>query len=217
MEEIIEMDLFPELGENEILHLFAVIKQRNISQITIVPVIHPYLRYEVGLEQYIKTLNTMTKNEKLHKIVEFLSTSYSPEKQSFESGEIANAFIPELSIYEVNDLCEILIANEDVRDVSTSQSFQKSMMEVLVITRTHNAYHNKRYLEEDKDFSVPIYQNISARNVIVGNVSGTAIHEDNSTTTINDKEKQKWLNILYWIIGALVGLTILYTFIKGLV
>ena len=96
---------------------------------------HYYLKYNPGLEQYIKTLSTMTKNEKLHKIVEFLSTKYSLEKQSFESGEIAKAFIPELSIYEVNDLCGILITKGDVADVTTTESDLKSMVAVSVTTK----------------------------------------------------------------------------------
>lgn len=204
--QLVQRDLFPELGENEILHLFAVIKQRGISQVTVIGKYKVYLRYEVGLEQYIKTLNTMTKNEKLHKIVEFLSTSYSPEKQSFESGEIAKAFIPELNIYEINDLCGILIANDDVYDVTTNESDAKSMVAVLVTTKTHNAYHNKRYLnEEEKQFVIPSNQNIfNVHNLSYAgrDINGKIEQEVKSESSKKVNGKPKWLKYLLWILGA---------------
>jgi hypothetical protein len=216
--EMIQRDLFPDIKLDEILYLFTVIKQKNILQITALGKFKIYLQYRLGLEDYVKNLKKMTNREKLHKIVEFLSTQYTPAKQSFDSGEIAKALDPELSIYEINSLLEKLISDEVVNDVTTDQSYLKDMMEVLVISKTRNAFHNKKYLqEEDEDFSLPTYQNISAKNVIVGNISGPVTQGDNSTKITNKtKGKTTLLNNIYWIIGALVGLTVLITFVLKL-
>ena len=65
--------------------------------------------------------------------------------------------------------------------------------------------------------SSPLIQNISGRNVIVGDISGTVTQKDNSKKTKSGKGKPNWLNILYWIIGILVGITILITFTKELI
>ena len=83
--------------------------------------------------------------------------------------------------------------------------------------KTHTVYHTKKYLEEDEQFTFPIHQNISGRNVIVGDISGTVTQKDNSKKTKSGKGKPNWLNILYWIIGILVGITILITFTKELI
>lgn len=216
---LIKRDLFPELDKDEIQHLIDVISNKRISQIDTIKGNHNYLKYRIGLEEYVKNLKKMTKKEKLHKIVEFLSTEYSKEKPSFDSGEIAKAFIPELSINEVNKLCTLLIAYDDVNDGTTDQSYSKNMMVIVVTPRTHSAYQTKKYLEEDEELgiSTPIHQNISGRNVIVGDISGTVTQEDNTKmkATIT-KGKPNWVNILYWIIGILVGITILITFIKSI-
>jgi hypothetical protein len=202
---LVKRDLFPELDENEILHLFDVIKHQGISQILIVEGNHHYLKYRVGLEDYIKGRKKITKKEKLHRIVEFLSTEKDKHnKSSFNSGEIAKAFSPELNIYEVNSLLEIIINNNDINQYSSKDITASRMLAVSVTNKTHTAYHTKKYLEEDEQFSIPINQNISGNNVIVGNVSGTAKQEVNTGTTTKGKGKPKWLKWLFWILGALV-------------
>jgi len=92
----------------------------------------------------------MKKSKKLHRILEFLSTESERQgKSSFNSGEIAKAFDSELSIYEINTLCKILIDNEDVRDATTGDELREKMIAVLIIAATHDAYHTKKYLKRD--------------------------------------------------------------------
>lgn len=214
---LIQRDLFPELDKDEIQHLIDVISNKRIPQLDTIKGNHNYLKYRIGLEEYVKNLKKMTKKEKLHKIVEFLSTEYSKEKPSFDSGEIAKAFIPELSINEVNKLCALIIANDDGIDGTTDQSYSKNMMVIVVTPRTHSAYKTKKYLEDDEELNIPIpiHQNISGRNIIVGDISGTVTQEDNTSVSTETK-RIPWLKVLYWIIGILVGLTIIITFIKSI-
>jgi hypothetical protein len=218
--EKIKGNLFPELELNVISDLFEEIWQWQIQPIHRFKYQHiPSLKYANGLEDYIKNRKRMIKKQKLHRIVEFLSTEKErQQKSSFDSGEIAKAFNPELSIYEVNSLCETLIANEDVRDVSTSQSHERSMLEVLVTTRTLTAYHTKRYLEEDEEIIIPIHHNISAKNVIVGDVAGTINQQDNSTiSTGMTNTKPYWLNKWYWVVTILVGIVTIVMIIINLI
>lgn len=212
----IKNGLFPDIEIGEFNNLFTRSLFAGIKPISVFLTgnVIDHIVYRDGLDEYVKNLKKMVKKEKLHRIVEFLSNG---NKGSYDSGEIAKAFSPELDFHEVNTLCRILINNEDVRDCTTKDESIKGMVAVLVINETHDAFHTKKYLEEDEEFTTPIQQNISATNVIVGNVSGTASQEDNSTKILNEKGKLPWLKILYWIIGVLVGLSILYTFIKGII
>lgn len=214
---LIQRDLFPVLDENEILHLIEVISYKRIQQLDIVKGNHLYLKYRIGLEDYVKNIKKMTKKEKLHRIVEFLSVeSKKLNKSSFVSNEIAKAFNPELSISEVNSLCRIIVDNGDLKSWSDKDLTSIGMLGVIVIVETHDAYHNKKYLEEDEQVSIPFNQNIiTGDNIIMGNVSGTVTQEDNATVTTEAK-RIPWLKVLYWIIGILVGLTIIITFIKSI-
>jgi len=211
--QLVMRDLFPDLDENDVLHLFAVIKQRKIPQLIIIEGIRIYLKYALGLEEYIKSLKKMTKKEKLHRILEFICTENdSTRKSGFDSEEIAKAFIPELDIYEVNTLCKVLLDNGDVKDCTTMDEATKRMVAILVVTATHTAYHIRKYLEEDEQINFPFNQNISGTNVIVGDISGSVKQETNSNVATEIIEKPKWLKTLYWVIGILVGLSILVTF-----
>jgi hypothetical protein len=210
---LIQRDLFPELEVNDILDLFDVIQHKRIQQITIVEGNHKYLKYRVGLEEYVKSLKKMTKNEKLHRILEFICTENDKSRKSgFDSEEIAKAFTPEMNIYEVNALCKILLDNGDAKDCTTKDESAKRMVAILVVNATHNAYHTNKYLEEDEQFSIPINQNISGTNVIVGDITGYVKQEANSSVITEINEKPKWLKTLYWIIGILVGISVLITF-----
>jgi len=202
---LIKRDLFPALDENEILHLIEVIAHKRIPQVEIVTGNHQYLKYRVGLEDYVKNLKKMTKKEKLHRIIEFLSVeSKQHNKQSFDSGEIAKAFIPELDFHEVNTLCKILIGNEDLRNCSTGETLAKGMIDVLVISATYDAYYTKKYLEEDVQSNQPTNQNIvNAYNVVIGNVSGKVKQDSLSAGSKVYKGKPRWLKWLFWIIGLL--------------
>jgi hypothetical protein len=125
----IKKDLFPEFDLNKIEHLFNEIEKRRIYQITVAKGNRTYLKYKDGLEDYVKDLKKMTKKEKLHRIVEFLSTEKERlNKDSFNSGQIAKAFTPELDISEVNTLCRILISNRDVRDCTTKDESGMGMV-----------------------------------------------------------------------------------------
>lgn len=212
---LIKRDLFPNLEVNDILDLFDVIKHKRISQITIVEGNHHYLKYRVGLEDYIRNFKQMTKKEKLHRIVEFLSAENDRLKKSgFDSEEISKAFAPELDIYEVNTLCKILISNDDVRDCTTKDESARRMIAVLVINATHDAYHTKKYLEEDEPFNIPIRQNIvTGDKIIIGDISGNIIQTDNSSISAKTNDKPKWLKWTMWVIAILLGISGIITFL----
>jgi hypothetical protein len=192
--------LFPGLTFDEINEL---INKTQFEQVPLV-VTHlsetNYLTYRDGLEEYVEALKKKIKKERLHRIVEFLSTNVSHTKKEFDTCEIAKAFTPELDIYEVNRLCEIIISNDDAIKIETDQSYAKGTLIVIVTQRTHVAYKNKRYLRDDEQFTIPIHQNISAKYIAVDNNSSNIIHEDNSTITNNAKEKPTRLYKLYLMI-----------------
>jgi len=205
---IIKSELYPELELSEVENLFSEIKSNKFSKLNYwIEGNKYYLTHRPGLDEFVIEFKKMTKKGKLHRIVQFLSTEMDRlKKTGFNSGEIAKAFTPELDIYEVNTLCKILISNGDVRDCTTKDESRKRMIAISVINATHEAYYNKKYLEEDELFSVPINQNIvTGDNVIFGNVSGTVTQEDHSTVrTTKANGKPKWLKWLKLIIGILL-------------
>jgi hypothetical protein len=164
------------------------------------------------LKSMFLKLKKNVKKEKLHRILQFICIENDRTgKSGFDSGEIAKAFTPEMDIYEVNDLCRILLDNEDVKDGSTKYTFSNRMVAILVVNATHNAFHNKKYLEGDEEITSSFSQNITGTNIILGGVIRDVKQEANSTFL--SEEKPKWLEILYWVIGILVGLTIIITFL----
>jgi predicted transcriptional regulator len=201
-----------EMDRDDVLHINEMSGNRNLLFITDKG---RRLLFDGG---YVKTTLSMTKKQKLQRIVEFLSTENDRSRKSgFDSEEIAKAFTPELNIYEVNTLCKILLANGDVKDCTTKDESAKRMVAVLVINATHDAYHTNKYLEEGEELSMPINQNIiSGHNIIVGNTSGDIKQGDNSAITAKSEEKMNWLKWVYWIVGILVGLTVLIAFIKSI-
>lgn len=210
---LVQRDLFPFMSENEILHLFAVIKQRDIPQITVVPANHLCLKYERGLEQYIKSLDTKTEKEKLHRIVEFLTIeSEKQDKKLFESDEIAKAFIPELSIHEVNRLCRKIMNEEDVNDAPTDQAFNRNMLSIVVTPRTRSAYQSNKYLEIDEQVNTsinhPIF-NVHNLSYVGHDNSGKIEQEVKSESSKKVNGKPKWLKVLGWILAVLVAIAVI--------
>ena len=64
------------------------------------------------------------------------------------------------------------------------------MVAVFVINATHDAFHTKKYLEDDDEIvNVPINRNVLGQNVVVDNVSD-AIQENNASNTINSKKEK---------------------------
>jgi len=206
---------FPNLDVKEITNFLNEMRIQKIPVHFFKSSRIPSIQYRDGLEDYVNSLKKMNKKVKLHRIVEFLSTENDRlNKSSFDSGEIAKAFSPELSIYEVNTLFKILLSNDDVRDCTTKDELAKRMIAVLVINATHDAYHMKKYLEEDEQIIIPFNQNIvTGDNVIIGNNYGKIKQEDNSTDSTKAYGKPKWLKWLMWIIGILIGVSSLITFI----
>jgi hypothetical protein len=213
----IKNDLFPDLELNEFNSLLRSLVFMHIEPITIMKAGDDinYLIYRKGLEDYVKNLKQIEKREKLHRIIEFLSIeSEKLNKSSFDSEEIANAFTPKLDIYEVNTLCRMIINQGDLKGWSDKDLSAKGMVGVLVITETHDAYHTKKYLEEEEQFTIPIKESIiTGDNVIVGNISGDVNQVDHSANPTKVKGKVNWLKIFYWTISILVGLTVIVTFI----
>lgn len=205
----IKNELFTEMEMEEIFTLFHSIKYRRIQQITLAEVdgfpTESYLEYRVGLENYVFGLKDKVKKGNIHKILEFLCTESKDSKNSFDSEEIAKAFSPELNIYEVNRLCEVLIANGDVLNPKTDQSEAEDVLIILVTSRTRTAYHNKKYLLEEIQVGIPINPNVSASFTNIQNTSTpNIIQVDNAPNANNTKGKTTRLNILYWIIGIVV-------------
>lgn len=206
----IKNELFPNLTIEEIYTLIYSIKYRRIQPISLTisngDPRSSHIQYRDGLEEYVKNLKKMTKKVKLHRIVEFLSTNYSKEKPSFDSEEIAKAFIPELSINEVNSLCEIIIAKGDVIDGTTDQAYSQNMMIIVVTPRTRSAYQTEKYLQEDELIDNPIQQNIYHVNnlSVVGRDNiGKIQQEVKSESPKKTNGKPKWLKYFLWILGAL--------------
>lgn len=218
-ESLINCELFPGLELEKIKVLINEIKlNKNIPILVNENKQIQTLKYLNGLEDYVKNLKTMTKKEKLHRILEFITTENDKTRKSgFDSGEIAKAFTPEMNIHEVNALCKILLNNGDVKDCSTLESLGNKMVAVLVVNATHDAFHTNKYLEEEEQFSTPIRQNIiTGDNIIIGDISGSVKQVDNSRIPTKVKKRGKWLNWIYWIVGILVGITILIAFIKSI-
>lgn len=221
---LVKRDLFTNLSKDDILDLFEAIAQKKISQITIVRANHLGLKYRPGLEDFIKNYKKMTKKEKVHRILEFVcSENDRTRKSGFDSEEISKAFTPELDTYEVNILCKILIDNGDVKDCTTMDEARKRLVAILVINATHEAYHTKKYLEDEEPFSIPLNRNIiTGDNIIIGNVGGDVKQTDNTTKETTQKEqkeqkdKNNWLKLLYWVVGILVGITVIITFVLRL-
>jgi hypothetical protein len=199
-----------EMDRDDVLHINEMSGDRHILFITDKG---RRLLFEGG---YVKTLKQMTKKEKLHRIVEFLSTENDRTKKSgFDSGEIAKAFQPELDIYEVNTLCKILMNDGDVRDCTSKDQSARQEVAVLVINATHDAYHTNKYLEEDEPIYLTRSQNIiTGENVIVGNISGD-VKQGNKAVIPSNKNKIDRVQYIYWIVGILVGITALIMFIKN--
>jgi hypothetical protein len=218
-ESLINCELFPGLELEKIKVLINEIKlNKNIPILVNENKQIQTLKYLNGLEDYVKNFKTMTKKEKLHRILEFITTENDKTRKSgFDSGEIAKAFTPEMNIHEVNALCKILLDNGDVKDYSTLEFLGNKMVAVLVVNATHDAFHTNKYLEEEEQFSIPIRQNIiTGDNLIIGDISGSVKQVDNSTIPTKDKKRGKWLNWIYWIVGILVGITVLIAFIKSI-
>jgi len=207
---------FPSLDVKEITNFLNEMRIQKIPVHFFKSSRIPSIQYRDGLEDYVNSLKKMNKKVKLHRIVEFLSTQSSPTKPDFDSGEIAKAFIPELSLNEVNKLCAILIAKDDVMDGTTDQSYAKNMMIVVVTPRTRNAYLSKKYLEEDEQFDMPINQNIfNVHNLSYAgrDINGEIKQEVNPTLSKKANGKPKWLKWIFWI---LTGLAIIVGLIEGI-
>jgi hypothetical protein len=213
-ESLINSELFPGLELKKIKELINEIKlDKNIP--VLVNEINQVqsLKYLNDLDEYVKNIKKMTKKEKLHRILEFICTENDRTRKSgFDSGEIAKAFTPEMDIYEVNTLCKILLDNGDVKDCTSKDQSAVRMVAILVVRATHDAYHTRKYLEDDEPFTFPFQQNISGTNLIVGDISGNVKQEANTTANTETIEKPKWIRTLYWVVGILVGLSILITF-----
>ena len=218
------------ISPNMLRGTFPTLDVRNISsfldeiKILKVPVQNfssnriPSLKYRHGLEDYIENLKKELKKERLHRIVEFLSTNATQTKREFDTNEIAKAFDPELDIYEVNSLCEIILAKDDAFKIETDQSCAKGILILIVTDKTHLAYQNKRYLKDIDQFDIPIHQTISARNVIAGNNFGAIIQENQSAKIETRKAKglppwANWLIVIFTVLGAIaaiIGVIFLY-------
>lgn len=210
---LIKQYLFPDLELTEVKRLIACLIYKRIEPITIVQtgVDISYLNYRNGLEEYVKSLRKMNKREKLHWIVEFLSIENEIHKRSsLNTDEISKAFSPKLSIYEVNALCEILIADGVVKDCPSKEVSIKNMVEVLIIRKTHDAYHTKKYLNEDNEISPRINQNtVTGDNVVIGDNYGIIKQTDNFVSADKSSDKPKWLKWVGWVLAALFSFSAL--------
>lgn len=209
---LVKRDLFPEFDIDQILLLFDTIEKRNIVQLNVVKGNHYYLRHRLGLENYVQTLKQMKKKDKLHRLLEYLSIESKQLRKSFDSGELVHAFTPPLDIHEVNALCRILIDNKDVVDSTTKDASSKGMVTVTVINATHDAYHIRKYLEDDEQ-SQPTQQSyFKADNLILGNNYGEINQNDHAKVSFKQK-KNNWFKTTKGIIILLAAIVTIVTFI----
>jgi hypothetical protein len=211
----IKNDLFPDMEVDDFKSQFKNSLFVGIEPITV------FLRGNVidrficrdGLAEYVTNLRKEVKRQRLHKIVEFLCTNATDVKKSFDSEEIAKAFNPELSLYEANKLCEVLIANGDVNNATTDQSDLKDILILVVTSRTRTAYHNKKYLEEDEQIGIPVGQTVfSGDNIsIVRGSNFETIKQEDHSTKIGTKDKglptwANWLIVIFTILGSIAAI-----------
>lgn len=210
---LIQRDLFQDLSIDDIEILFE--EMHGIPGLTVMlGAAKPFLRYQLGLEHYVNDKKKMTKKEKLHRIVEFLSIeSKNLNQDCFNSQVIAKAFSPELNIYETNALCRLIIDNKDLRDCTTKDTIRDTIA-VMVITRTREAYFTKKYLEVDETIITHVKQNIvnvteNTGNISAGDNTGEMKQEINPVKTI-DKPKElpfwtKWFDWVKNIFGVVMA------------
>ncbi len=214
----IKNELFPTLAIEEIYTLIYSIKYRRIQPISLTisngDPRSSHIQYRAGLEEYVWNLKEKEKRKKLHRIVEFLSTQSTNSKQSFDTEEIAKAFIPELTNYEVIRLCETLIANGDVINAPTDQSDSRDVLNIVVSPRTRTVYQNKKYLEEQPAHRVsPIIMSQDNISIIGGSNYGNINQENQSAKIETKKAKEKglpswanWLIVIFTVLGAIAAI-----------
>jgi len=212
----IKNELFPNLDIEEIYTLIYSIKYRHIQPISLTisngDPRTSHIQYRIGLEEYVWNLKEKEKQIKLHRIVEFLSTQSTNSKQSFDTEEIAKAFSPELTNYEVIRLCETLIANGDVINAPTDQSDSRDVLNVVVSPRTRTVYQNKKYLEEQSGYrispNIVSHDNIS----IIGGSNYGNINQENQTVKVETKKEKglpswaNWLIVIFTVLGAMAAI-----------
>jgi len=159
----------------------------------------------------------MDKKKKIHQILEYITSENDRTgKSCFNSGEIASALTPKLDIHVVNSLCRLLKEYGDVRDCTTKDESSRKMVAIMVITDTHDAYHTGKYLDVNEEPRISTGSSIiSGDNIIIGNISGDVKQDDHITLSNNEKEDKKWLKYIYWVVGIIVGIIAIFTFIKS--
>ena len=211
---LIQQYLYPDLELAEVKKLITCLIDKRIEPITIVltgdDISH--LDYRKGLEEYVWDLKEKEKRERLHHIVEYLSTQSTNSKQSFDTEEIARAFSPALTNYEAIRLCEKLIANGDVINAPTDQSDTQDVLNIIVTPRTRTVYENKKYLEEQVAYSVsPTIVSHDNISIIGGSNYGNISQKNHSAKIVTKKEKglpswANWLIVIATVLGAIAAI-----------
>lgn len=215
---LIQRDLFSDLSIDDIIGLFK--EMNGIPGVTVMlNGSRSFVRYQISLEHYVNDKRKMNKKEKLHRIVEFLSSeSKTLNQDCFDSEEISVAFSQKLNIYEVNALCRIIMENGDLKDCTTGDEARKDMIAVMVIPQTHEAFYARKYLEDDTIIFPQVNKNIVNINENKGNVSSGDIYgelrqEVKSKKKISRfKDLPRWAQILaYFILPIILAiLTIIF-------
>lgn len=197
--KMIQAEILPDLSEDDVISLIREMETKSIPGITIVEGVRPYLRYQIGLEHYVNDKKKMNKKEKLHRIVEFLSTeSKTLNQDCFDSEEISVAFSPELNIYEVNALCRIIMENGDLKDCTTGDEARRDMIAVMVISQTHEAFYTRKYLEDVHTTFTQVNQNIVNVNENKGNVSSGDIYGELRQEVKSKKKISRFKDLPIW-------------------
>jgi hypothetical protein len=212
--ELIQQYLYPDLGLEEVNKLLTCLIYKRIEPITIVQTGDDvsHLVYRKGLEECVWNLKEKEKRNRLHRIVEYLSTQSTNSKLSFDTEEVAKAFSPALTNYEAIRLCETLIANGDVINAPTDQSDSRDVLNIIVTPRTRAVYENKKYLEEQVAYRVsPTIVSHDNISIIGGSNYRNISQKNHSVKTVTKTEKglpswANWLIVIATVLGAIAAI-----------
>lgn len=90
----------------------------------------------------------MTDNEKIHQILEYISTNYN--HGIIETDEIADEL--NMALSEVNILARKIIRNSDAKDGGSDKTTsKKGTISILQTSATNDAFKSEKYLNKSKN------------------------------------------------------------------
>ncbi len=161
---------------------------------------------------------SMSDDEKVHRLLEYVVNN-DPNRFGWTPSDLKDAFEDSLNEFEIRYICQILIDNDDARDLTT-----KDVFEIGIIDKSKTAYYGKKYKPKQSTISPPGQQTINIgtiQQVIDSTVHGgltqsaDKIEKSTSTTAPNTIDDSKY-NVLEKIVKYVVA-PILVLVIGGLI